>query len=129
MNPGQGKHPDGIPLTFFQFHMDSSIPKEQKEPLGFDEGTEIVLDFFEGLTEISVLKSLRSDSHSEDRREETIPAVQPNSACLIQVCCSPFVLSFMIKSTLTVGQAEWKQRKAPANLTQRFPNSSVCQDL
>lgn len=42
MNPGQGKHPDGILLTFFQFHMDSSIPGQQKEPLGFDEGTEIV---------------------------------------------------------------------------------------
>lgn len=40
----------------------------------------------------------------------------------------PLSLS-LIKSTLTVGQAEWKHRKAASNLTQFFQNSKVCQDL
>lgn len=108
MNPGRGKHPDGILLTFFQFHMESIIPEQQKEPLGFDKGTEIVLDFSEGLTEISVLMFLCSDTDSEDRREETIPAVQPNSTSLIQVYCSPFVISFMIKFTLKLNGSKEK---------------------
>lgn len=74
--------------------------------------------------------SLHSEFHSEERREEeTLPAVQPNSACLVQVCCSLFLLPLMIKSNITVGQAEGKHRKAASDLTQCFPNTKVCQDL
>lgn len=62
-------------------------------------------------------------------RKKKCSALQCNSACLVQVCCSLFILPLMIKSTLTVGQAELKHRKAASNLTQCFPNSETCWDL
>lgn len=73
--------------------------------------------------------SLHSDSHSEERKQEvTLPAVQPNSACLVQVCCSLFLLPLMIKSDVTVGQAEGKHKNAASGLMQCFPNTRVFQD-
>lgn len=129
MNPGQGKHPDGIPVPFFSISYGLKQNTRAKNPLGFGRGTETVPDFFECSSNTDGV-FLRPDSYSEDRREEeTLLAVQPNSALLVEVCCSLFLLSLMIKSSLRVGQAEWKHRKAASNLLQCFSNIKVCQDL
>lgn len=68
--------------------------------------------------------SLHPDSRSETERKNKhvllLSATQPAWSRRAAL------LPLMIKSALTVGQVEWKHRKAASDLTQCFPNSEAC---